>query len=44
MFEHGRWVTPTWRPHLAAASDSFLGAGHWDTPTICQTREALGKS
>jgi hypothetical protein len=44
MFENYRWVTPTWRPHLAAAASySFLGADAQDTPTIRQVREALGK-
>jgi hypothetical protein len=45
MFENYRWVTPVWRPHLAAAASySFLGADAPDTQTIRQIREALGKS
>jgi hypothetical protein len=44
MFEHDRWVTPTWRPHLAAASYPVLGGDAPDTPTIRQVRESLGKS
>jgi hypothetical protein len=45
MFENYRWVSPTWRPHLAAAASySFLGADAPDTQTIHQVREALGKS
>jgi hypothetical protein len=42
MFENWRWVSPAWRPHLAAvASYSFLGADAPDTPTIRQAREAI---
>lgn len=45
MFENYRWVSPVWRPHMAAAASySFLGADAPDTTTIRQVREAVGKS
>jgi hypothetical protein len=45
MFENYRWVSPRWRPHLAAAAVySFLGQDAPDTATIRQVRDVMGRS
>jgi hypothetical protein len=42
MFQHYRWVSPEWRPHLlASAAASFKGPDDDDNPVTHQVREAL---
>jgi hypothetical protein len=44
MFEKFAWVSPEWRPHLAAATVvSFAGSDRPDSPLMEQVRDAAGK-
>jgi hypothetical protein len=44
MFEKDEWVSPEWRPHMAAAAVvSFLGSDKPDSDLMTQVREAIRK-